>query len=117
MKRMLVYLRGLLRDLLFFRVCTAIYGVPIAGLGLLGLWQFRPTEPFEWLLVLLLVALAAWGLFMTYAAIFGSSELLMRAADGVSDGGEVIGILLLCVVLLIALPITAILRAAKRVMS
>ena len=116
-KRLLVHTRRLLRDVLFIRVCTAIYGVPLAGLGLIGLWQFRPSEPLDWLLVLLLVLLAGWGLFMTYGAFFGSTDTLARAAEGVSEGGEFIGIILLILVVLVALPITAALRAIPRAMS
>jgi hypothetical protein len=87
LKRALVHIRKLLRDVLFIRVCTAIYGVPLAGLGLAGLWHFRPTDPLEWLLVLFLLLLASWGLFMTYSAFFGSTRMLESAAEGVSEGG------------------------------
>jgi hypothetical protein len=48
---------------------------------------------------------------MCYAAFFGSDSLLDRAADGVGEGGELIGIVLLLIVVVVALPITAFLRA------
>jgi hypothetical protein len=116
-KRLLAHLRRLLRDVLFIRVCTAIYGVPIAGLGLVGLWQVHSSQPPDWLLVLFLVLLAGWGSFMTYGALFGSTDTLARAAEGVSEGGEFIGIILLILVLLVALPITGALRAIQRAVS
>jgi hypothetical protein len=111
MNRVVTYLRQQFKDVLFLRVCVAIYGIPITALGLGGLWHFRPDQPVEWLLVAALVCLAAFGLFMTYAAFFGSPTVLERVADGVSDGGEIVGLVLLLAVIVIALPITGLIRS------
>jgi len=113
-KRLAAYLRGLLRDVLFLRVCTAIYGIPFAALGLLGLLKFRPEAPAEWFIVLALFALAALGVFMVYASFFGQAGLVERASGGVADGGELIGIVLVLLVVAIAIPITALLRTVRR---
>jgi hypothetical protein len=114
MKRLLAHLRRLMRDVLFLRVCVAIYGIPIAALGVAGVWNLPRGTLIEWLLLGLVFLLSAWGLFMTYAAFFGSLNNLSRAAEGASEGGEIVGLVFLALVVLVALPVTATLRAIQR---
>ena len=60
--------------------------------------------------MLALAALAVYGVFLVYAACFGSDSLFECATGYVHEGGELLGLALVLVVGLLAIPITALLR-------
>src|SRR5262245_59337857 len=97
-------------DTMFFRVCMFISGATVAG-GLY--WSLAKSWPVEvW----------AW-IFLAPLAMFGASLMLLpfilddarfeRAMDLLSDGGEIGVVLFFVVVLLLAIPITIVLRLIK----
>jgi hypothetical protein len=105
-------LRRYLRDSLVIRVCVFIYGALFFGLGFAIAYAFfMPPESFEW--ITLGLAIAGFGAFMLYASVFGRLRILEKAANAVSDGGEILGIVLMLAVFLAALPIAAIVKLAR----
>jgi hypothetical protein len=105
--------RRFFRDSIFVRVCVFIYGAIFLTLGSAMLLAFVPTEPIEWLITAFGVGIGGLGSFMVYASVFGRLRILEKASDAVSDGGEIIGIIFMLVVLTVALPITAVIKLAR----
>jgi len=110
MNRMAHWLRRYLRDSIVVRVCLFIYGAIFGALGCGLAYAFVPPHSFEWLAVLLGLAMAGLGAFMLYTSTLGRLQLLERTSDFVSDGGEVLGIFLLLLVFVVALPIAAVIK-------
>ena len=107
------WIRRFLRDSIVVRVCVSIYGALFVAGGIALTNAFFPPEPGEWLAVALGVAILSFGLFMIYASVFGRLHILEKAANAVSDGGEVIGLVLLAVVVFAAIPIAALVKLLR----
>lgn len=105
-----------MKDLLFIRVCTAIFGIVGTSIGTYGLTQIRPYELLEWLIMLLLGSIVGWGFFMIYAAFVGRAQTIKRVAEGLGRG-QISSVILLILVALLAIPVTVLIRAAKRTPS
>ena len=103
-------LRRYLRDSIVVRVCVFIHGALFLGLGLALARAFFPPVSLEWLVVALGSAIAGLGVFMLYASVFGRLRVLEKTANAVSDGGELLGIVLVLAVFLAALPIAALIK-------
>lgn len=103
-------LQRLVEDSLFWRVTVCLFGLPFAVVGVAGVIALSPPEGWWWLSVLLLVALAIYGVFLVYAACLGSDDLFERATRYVHEGGDVLGLVFVMVVGLLAVPITVLLR-------
>jgi hypothetical protein len=112
MKPVVAYITGLLKDPIFPRACMFLWGLPLAALGFGGV-VFWPevSEGWEWLALLCLLLVGTMGLCLMYVAVASSDSTFGRVADCASDGGDVIGLVLMVAVVLLALPITAIIRA------
>lgn len=113
MKSLFAHTRKPLKDLLFIRVCTAVFGIISASIGTYGLTQIDPHELLGWLVMLFLGLIAGWGFYMIYAAFVGGSQTIKRVADGLGRG-SISSAILLFFVAIIALPITVLIRAVKR---
>jgi drug/metabolite transporter (DMT)-like permease len=113
-KSLLAYVRDLIADPLFFRICMFLWGLPFAALSACALFSWRPSEPLEWLGILLVLALGIFGLVLMFVSVFGSEHSVDKTASAMADGGEIAGLVLAVVAALFALPITILLRALKR---
>ncbi len=112
MAKIIGYLKSLVADPLFVRVCMVLWGSPFLALGLLVAAQWRPTGLWEWLGFALVAAVGLLGGFLCYTGFFGSRKRLERATDFLADGGDIVGAVFAVVVVLFAIPITLLLRAA-----
>lgn len=107
------WLRRYLRDSIVIRVCVFLYGAILLGMGLALANAFIHPESFEWVAVIFGLAIAGFGAFMTYASVFGRLRFLEKAADAVLGGGELLGIVLVLVVFIAAIPIAAVVKRIK----
>jgi hypothetical protein len=112
MKPVIAYIAGLFKDPIFLRACMFLWGLPFValGFGVAVLWQEGP-EGWEWLALLCLLLVGAMGLCLLYVSALGSDATFNRTADFMSEGGDLVGLILVVVVVLLALPITAVIRA------
>jgi hypothetical protein len=113
MKRVLAYLRRLLRDLLFQRVFVALFTLPFALVGTLLAVNWRPSG-WEWIFWLLFAAMGVYGAIMFFTAIFASDSSFKRVSKYLDDGMEPAAVLLIAIVMILAVPITVILRKLLR---
>jgi hypothetical protein len=108
------HVRRFLRDSIVARVCVFICGGISFALGVWITSAFRPADPYEWLAVVLSLTLVGFAIFMVYASVFGRLRLLEKATNAVSDGGEVLGVVLLALVFLAALPISTVVKLVRK---
>jgi len=113
MSRLTNWLRRYLRDSIVVRVCVFIYGALFLGFGVLLANACLPAESFEWIAVAIGMACAGFGSFMIYASVFGRFKILENTANAVSDGGELLGVVLVLAVFLLAIPIAAAIKWAR----
>jgi hypothetical protein len=107
------WLRRYLRDSIVIRVSVFIYGAMLLGVGLALANAFIQPESFEWVAVMFGLTILGFGAFMTYASVFGRLRFLEKAADAVSGGGELLGIVLVLVVFIVAIPIAAVVKRIR----
>jgi hypothetical protein len=119
MKTVVAWLKGIFRDPLFFRVCLVFWGGPFVALGLFMVTavQIPPADAADWLLFALGAALGSYGAFLVFAGALGSNALVERATGFISEGGELLGLVLAVAVALVAVPVTVVLRALARRMG
>ena len=113
---MLAYFRTLFSDLLYWRVCVALFGTPFAGLGSYGCYSLllgHPSEPLEWVGFALLVAVGLYGVSLVYASIFLTDAGFEKSIRYIHDGGEILGIVLILAVALVAVPVAIVIRRVK----
>jgi|SRR5882672_3388422 len=114
MKRISNHLKAIFRDPLLPRVCIALVGSGLIYVSLPILGWGVPVHPLGWIFTILGLVLCAWGAFLVCAATLGSKTVLKRAASSIND--STLGAsLLVFIILIVAYPITAILRKAKNV--
>jgi len=115
-KPLLAWLRSVVRDPLFLRVCLLLWGGPFLALGLFmaAAAHVPPSDGTEWFLLAFGAALGSYGAFLVFAGALGSDALLDRATGFVSEGGELLGLVLAVAVALVAVPVTVLLRALVR---
>ncbi len=113
MRSLVNWLRRYLRDSIVLRVCVFTYGALFVAMGLALAVAFTPPEPLEWLAVALGLAIAGFGAYMAYASVFGRFKILENTANAVSDGGELLGVVLVLAVFLLAIPIAAAIKWAR----
>ena len=107
------WIRRFLRDSIVVRVCVFIYGAIFLVGGVALTNAFFPPDSWEWLAVALGVAIMGFGVFMVYTSVCGRLHILEKAANAVSDGGEVIGVVFLAVVVFAAIPIAALVKLLR----
>jgi hypothetical protein len=114
MKPVFAYIGSLFRDPIFPRACLFLWGLPFValGIGFALLWQQQGPEGWaEWLAMCCLLLVGAMGLCLMYVSVASSDSTFDRVANFASEGGDIIGLVLVAVVVLVALPATAIIRA------
>lgn len=114
MKALRAYFRTLFADLLYWRVCVALWGLPFVGLACFALAYWRPTETLEWFGLVLLVAGGIYGAWLVYMSLLGNDENFDRATRYLEDGGELFALVLIVSVAVLAIPLTIIARSIKR---
>lgn len=107
------YLKALLKDPLFCRVCMLLWGTAWTTFAVFGLFSWQPTGWLEWAGYAFVALLAILGAWFCYHAMFGSDESVDKFADFISDGGEWVGLIAVLLVCTIALPIVALVRAVR----
>ena len=107
------YIRKLVADPIFFRVCMFIWGIPFASLAGVVVISWRPDDIYEWTGLGLVFALGCGGVFLMYLAAFGSKRAIDKASNAMNEGGDIVGAIFGLAVFLIALPITALIRAMR----
>lgn len=111
MRLMLAYIRSLIAVPIFLRVGMFLWGIPLLAVGGIALASWRPLEAYEWIGLALLSVVGGGGAFLIYVAVLGAKKSVDKAANFMHEGGDIVGALFALVVLLVALPITAFLRA------
>ena len=106
------YLKSLLADPLFLRVCMALWSAPFIALGVFTVTEWRPEAAWEWVGFGLVALIGVYGVFLLYMAFFGSRKRLEKATDWMADGGDILGAVFALLVAGLAIPITMMLRAA-----
>jgi len=109
MKRILTYLRRLLNDVLFQRVCVVLITIPLASAVGFPVVMWRPSG-WEWLLWAFLLGLTVFFASVLCAALFGTDATFKRASSYLEDGGHPAAIVLVLAVLILAIPITVLIR-------
>lgn len=119
MKSVVAWVQSVVRDPLFFRVCLVFWGGPFVALALfmISAVQAPPADATEWLLSALGAALGSYGAFLVVAGALGNDAMIKRATGFVSEGGELLGLVLAVAVAVIAVPTTVVLRALARRMG
>ena len=112
MKPLLAYLRRLLDDVLFQRVCTVLFTAPLAMLGGFILAVSHPSG-WEWVLWVLFLFLAVYCGLILYAALFLSDAKFKRAASHLEIGGEPVALVLVAAVVVVAVPVTILIRKLR----
>jgi len=114
MKAPLARLKALFADPLFARVCMVIWGAPFLAAAVVAAFRMRPTEGVEWLLVVFFGLLGMYGAFLVSVAFLGSDSRVERSTSFMAEGGELLGVVFALAVAVVAVPVTLILKAARR---
>lgn len=107
------YLKALIADPLYIRVCMVLWGGALLALGTFVSISWRPADA-EWLGYGLFALLAVLGLYLVAAALVSSEERIDRACNSLSHGGDIVGLVASVLVCVFALPIVAIARVMWR---
>src|SRR5690606_41285409 len=102
-KSLLAFGRDLIADPLYFRFCMFLWGLPFAALSACALFSWRPSEPLEWLGILLVLALGIFGLVLMFVSVFGSEHSVDKIAIAMADVGEIARLVLAFVAAVIVL--------------
>lgn len=111
---MRAYVLALLKDVLFWRVVMFLWGLLFAGFGFYVALAWQPTELGEWFAIALLAALGLLGAYFMWVATFGSEARIEKSMNYIHEGGDIVGLVAIIVVVIVALPMTAALRALRR---
>jgi hypothetical protein len=110
--RLLAYLKALVADPLFVRVCMALWGMPFVALGVGVAVQWHPDGLWQWLGFACVQLVGVYGVYLLYTAFLGSRARLEKATDLLADGGDIVGAVFALAVAAAAIPITIVLRLA-----
>jgi putative Mn2+ efflux pump MntP len=110
----MAYLRELLQDPLFMRVCMFLWGLPFVGISVYALASWHPVETYEWFGAALLCALGLLGFYLLGIATMGSKARLEKSTDFIHDGGDILGLVLVVAIALVAIPVAVVLRVIAR---
>lgn len=109
---MIKYFKSTVDDPLFLRIVMAIWGLPFTAILVLSAANFDDFRPDYWLFVLP-AAVGALGLFLLYTAFFADDGVVDERTSWLGDGGELIGVILIVVVILVAIPIWELLKLVR----
>ena len=107
------YLKALIADPLYIRVCMVLWGGALLALGAFVSISWRPADA-EWLGYGIFALLAVLGLYLVAAALVSSEERIDRLCISLSYAGDIAGLVALLLVSVFALPIVAIARVMRR---
>lgn len=82
-------------------------------MGLALAVAFTPPESLEWLVVALGLTIAVLGIYMTYVSVFGRLRILENAANSISNGGELLAVVLVLAVFMVAIPIAGLVKRIR----
>lgn len=114
MKAARSYIKDVIADPLFVRVCMVVWGAPFIVLGVVAVPQVHPTGAGGWFALSILTAFGCYGAYLVSVALFGGARLVERSTGAMSEGGEVVGLVFALAVAVLAVPITVVIRAMRR---
>lgn len=91
----------------------AIWSLPFVVVLVYGAVHFHDLRPDYWLFVLP-QAVGTLGLFLLYTAFFASDEVVNNRTEMIGDGAQLIGVILIIVVVIVAVPIWELLKLIRR---
>ncbi len=105
---MVVYFKKALKDKLLFRIVFVIWGVMFISIGI---WPFFNLSFANLsLLYIFPILLLAFGSWLVFVGLFKNDKCIDKYMDLIGDGGDILAVLILIVVILIALPIREIIK-------
>jgi len=114
MTRLRDYLRAVMHDPHYPRVCVALFALAwLAAGGVIFLYSMPATNALEWFALLFPLALMACGGFFLYVAL-GSERTFERVMPHLNEGGDLPGLILLALIVLVAVPVTMAVRGIRR---
>ncbi|HEY4370347.1 MAG TPA: hypothetical protein VGN52_00265 [Burkholderiales bacterium] len=114
------YLRELVCDPLYMRVCAFLWGLPfVAGGVALFIALHRDAAlagrpPVWWIMLVAGGGLCLLGGWPMWTAVFANDERFERVTRSLGDGGDLIGLVFVLLLFVLALPATMLLRALCR---
>ena len=107
--------RTLIAEPLYWRVAAATLGtLAIALAVVVGVASWPPSNPVEWVGMLLPAVVGLCGAYLLYASTLGNKETFEKATQALDSGSDCASLLILLMVGLVAVPITMMLRRIKR---
>lgn len=118
MKAVRCYFHALISDRLFLRVCMFLWGLLLAALGAFAVYALSEeisgsSDGLVVAVMLFITAIIGSGLALVFAALFASDANAEKIANLMQDGGEWLGIVMAVVVVIFAVPLTALIRALR----
>lgn len=98
------YLKTASEDPLFARIVMTIWGLPFVSILVYSLLHIDRICPDCWLIVFP-IAIGGLGLFLLFTAVYSDDASVERRTEFVSDGGELLGLVLVGAVIVLAIPI------------
>ena len=90
----------------------SIWGLPFLAILVYSALHFAELSPAYWLIAFP-IAIGALGLFLLYTAILSDDKTVEKRTEFLSEGGELIGVLLVIVVVILAIPIWELLKLLR----
>jgi len=106
---MIKYLESAFDDPLFLRVVMVLWATPFLGIVVYVCLNFSEVEPDYWLLIFPIAA-GLLGLWLLHTAIRADDKTVDKRTEWLSEGGELIGLVFVIVVLILAIPIWELLK-------
>ena len=108
---MRAYIKSLLKDLLFRRVCLVLWGFPTIAFGIYGLTSLHPVGWKERLVWLFVIGIGLYGTYSIGIGVFGSDDRVRKARHIGEDGGSFLGVAFVLAIGICAAPLTALIRS------
>ena len=91
-----------------------LWGFPFLILSLYTIYLWSQQDSLEFIVCIAIGLLAAFGGFLAGISLFGSDDRVDKVTNAMADGGDILGAVFAISVALLAIPITAIIRAIIR---
>jgi hypothetical protein len=109
--KLLAEVKALVADPLFLRVCTALWSMPFVALGVGIAMGWHPDGLWEWLGFLGVELICLYFAYLLFVSLFGSDTRIAQSSGVLADGGDLPGLVLVVALVLVALPITLLIKA------
>ncbi len=106
------YLKSAFGDPLFTRIVIGIWGLPFLAILVFSAFHFGELSPDHWLIAFP-IAVGALGMFLLYTAILADDKTVEKRTEFLSEGGELLGVFLVIVVVILAIPIWELLKLLR----